>query len=117
MFFLQIVVALVIFNVWMLRFDKPTNWRGGSAKNMIEEFGVYGLPVWSMLLVGFLKLLFATMLIVGLWERSYVMSAAFGLAILMFGAVLMHIKVKDPLKKTLPAFCMLCFCIFLTVGI
>ena len=45
---IQIVIALAIFNVWVLRLNKSTNWRGGSASNMKEEFKAYGLPEWFM---------------------------------------------------------------------
>ena len=64
---IQVAVALGIYNVWLLRFGKSTNWRGGTARTLKEEFAVYGLPGWFMRVVGFLKLLFATLLIVGLW--------------------------------------------------
>jgi hypothetical protein len=104
---IQIVIALAIFNVWILRFRKPTDWRGGEARNMREEFEVYGLPGWFLGLVGFLKLLFAALLIVGIWFPPLTIPAAVGMAVLMLGAVLMHLKVKDPLKKSLPAFSLL----------
>jgi uncharacterized membrane protein YphA (DoxX/SURF4 family) len=57
--------------------------------------------------VGFLKLAFAACLIVGIWFPVLTRPAAIGLALLMLGAVAMHIKVKDPLKKSLPALTML----------
>lgn len=101
---LQIIIALGIFNVWILRFGKASSWRGGEAKNMKEEFKVYGLPSWFVGVIGFLKVLFAVMLIVGLWLPLLVQPAAIGIAVLMLGAIIMHIKVKDPLKKSLPAF-------------
>ena len=113
---LQIVVALGIFNVWVLRFGKSTDWRGGSAVNMKEEFEVYGLPTWSMRVVGFLKLLFATCLIAGIWIPALTRPAACGIAVLMLGAVAMHIKVKDPLKKSLPAFTMLVLSLIVVAG-
>ena len=47
------------------------------------------------------------MLIVGVWVPHLTVPAAGGMAALMLGAVLMHAKVKDPVKKTLPAFTML----------
>jgi uncharacterized membrane protein YphA (DoxX/SURF4 family) len=103
----QIVIALGLFNVWVLRYGKSTDWRGGSAANMKEEFQVYGLPPWSVQVVGFLKLLFAACLIAGIWLPALTRLAAVGVAVLMVGAVAMHIKVKDPLKKSLPAFTML----------
>ncbi len=52
---LKIVVALSLFNVWLIQKDKPTKWRGGNAQTIVEEFQVYGLPVWMCYLVGFLK--------------------------------------------------------------
>lgn len=104
---LQIIIALGIFNVWILRFGKSSNWRGGEAKNMKEEFQVYGLPSWFVGVIGFLKILFALMLVIGLWIPALVQPAATGIAVLMLGAIVMHIKVKDPLTKSLPAFSLL----------
>ena len=108
---IQIIIALGIFNVWLLRYGKPTGWRGGNAKNMKEEFAIYGLPNWMVGLIGFLKVLFAVLLIVGIWYPLVVRPSALGIAILMLGAIIMHIKVKDPLKKSLPAFTMLVLCL------
>jgi len=113
---IQIVIALGIFNVWLLRFGQPTGWRGGSAANMKEEFAVYGLPEWSVQTVGFLKLLFAACLIAGIWFPALTRPAAIGIGILMLGAVAMHIKVKDPLKKSLPALTMLVFSVIVAAA-
>jgi len=111
----QIVIALGILNVWILRYGKPTSWRGGDAKNMKQEFAVYGLPGWFMTLVGSVKLLLAGLLIAGVWVPVLTRPAAIGMAVLMLGAVSMHVKVKDPLKRSLPAFTMLVLCIFVAV--
>lgn len=107
---IQVIIALGIYNVWLLRFGKATEWRGGTAKDMKEEFEVYGLPSWFVGLVGFLKLLFATLLIVGIWYQPVVRPAAIGMAVLMLGAISMHVKVDDPLVRSLPAFTMLVLC-------
>ncbi len=106
---IQIIIALGIFNVWILRFSKTSEWRGGDATNMKEEFAVYGLPEWVMKVVGALKLLLAAGLIAGIWWPKFTPVAAYGIAILMLGAIAMHFKVKDPLKKSLPAFTLLVF--------
>jgi uncharacterized membrane protein YphA (DoxX/SURF4 family) len=113
---IQVVVALGIFNVWLLRFGKSTDWRGGAATNMKEEFQVYGLPGWSVQVIGLLKLLCAVCLIVGIWVQPLTRPAAVGLAILMLGAVAMHIKVQDPLKKSLPALTMLVLCVIVAAS-
>ena len=39
----QIGAGLWILNVWILRFNKETEFRGGDAKNMLEEFQTYGI--------------------------------------------------------------------------
>ena len=104
---IQLVIALGIFNVWILRYGKSTNWRGGTAKTMREEFEVYGLPVWFMQCIGGLKILLAALLIAGIWISALTMPAAIGMAVLMSGAIIMHFKVKDPLQKSMPAFTML----------
>jgi len=103
----QIVVALGIFNVWILRFGKATSYRGGSASNMKEEFDHYGLPSGSVYVIGALKLLCASLLLVGLFVPAATRPGAVGLVILMLGAVSMHLKVRDPLRKAVPAITML----------
>ncbi|MEM6552733.1 MAG: DoxX family protein [Planctomycetota bacterium] len=103
----QIVIALGIFNVWFLRFNKPTAYRGGTATNLREEFAAYGLPPWFMYTIGFLKVSLAILLLVGLALPTLVFPAALGMAALMLGAIAMHLKVKDPPKRAAPAATML----------
>lgn len=99
----QLIIALGILNVWLLRFNKATAYRAGTATNMREEFDSYGLPLWFMWVVGGLKILFALSLLVGFWLPELIRPAAIGMAILMLGAIGMHIKVGDALKKAVPA--------------
>ena len=112
---IQILLALVILNVWILRVGKATDYRGGDAKNMKEEFAVYGLPPWCLYAVGFFKIVFAIMLIAGTVVPELTVPAAAGLGVLMLGAVLMHAKVKDTLSKTLPALTMLVLCLLVVL--
>jgi len=56
---LQCIVAISILNVWLVQNKKTTQWRGGKAKTLIEEFKVYGLPVWSCYAIGTLKVVLA----------------------------------------------------------
>jgi len=112
----QIIVALGIFNVWVVRPGRATPFRGGNAKNMREEFAVYGLPAWFMILVGTLKLMCATLLLAGLWFPTLTQPAAIALAVLMLGAVSMHVKVRDPLKKALPSVCVLLMSLVVAFG-
>lgn len=105
----KIIIALGILNVWLLRFNKPTEWRGAGAGSMNEEFAKYGLPTWFVPIIGFLKLGFATLLVISIFQDAYDLAfiGAVGMGILMVGAIAMHIKINDPLKRSLPAFLML----------
>jgi hypothetical protein len=103
----QIIIAIGLVNVWLVRFHKPTKYRGAGAGNMADEFTAYGLPKWFMYLVGMGKILIATLMIVGFWVPMVVYPASALLVLLMVGAVSMHIKVRDPFIRSLPALLML----------
>ena len=100
---LQLIIAVGLINVWLLRFKKATDYRGGDATNMKEEFIAYGLPVWLMYFVGAMKISIAIMLIISFWVEELLVYNLVALAVLMIAAVFMHVKVKDPIKKSYPA--------------
>ncbi len=107
---LQIGVALGLLNVWLLRFGQNTQYRGGNAQTMRQEFEVYGLPGWFTFVVGVLKVGAALCLLAGLWVHVLVLPAAALIGVLMLGALAMHLKVKDPWMKSLPALVVLVAC-------
>jgi len=107
---LQLIVALGILNVWLLRSGRATPFRGGGAKTLREEFAVYGLPYWFMCVVGVLKVGLALCLLAALWFHRVSQPAAIGLGLLMLGAFVMHLKVKDPVKKALPSIAVFALC-------
>ena len=104
---LQVVVALGLLNVWLVRAGASTAYRGGSAQSLRAEFAAYGLPDWMFYAVGFLKITSAVLLIAGIWIPALIIPPAAIVAVLMIGALAMHAKVRDPLIKSLPAFLML----------
>ena len=112
---LQIVIAVGILNVWLLRFRQPSAWRGGSANNMREEFAAYGLPSAVLYSAGFLKVLCALLLLSSLWIPSVAMPACGLIALLMLGAVAMHVKIGDPIKKSLPAATLFVFSLLVVI--
>jgi DoxX-like family len=113
---LQIAVAAGLLNVWLLRFQRSTPYRGGDARSMREEFAVYGLPGWFRSVIGTLKVGSALCLIAGLWLRFLVFPAALLVAVLMLGALAMHLKIRDPLKKSVPALVMLALSTAICLG-
>ena len=100
---INLIIALGILNVWLIRFNKKTSFRGGEAKNLKDEFKVYGLPEWMFFTVGFLKISLAILLIIGIWYKFLNIYTTISMAILMIGAIFMHYKVSDPFSKSLPA--------------
>lgn len=104
---LQMVVGLGLLNVWLVRTRSATPYRGGAAQTLRGEFAAYGLPGFAFYLVGALKIGAAILLIAGVWFAFPVREAAGVVAVLMIGAIAMHLKVGDPLLKSLPAALML----------
>ena len=116
---LKIIVGLSLLNVWLLQYNKPSRWRGGDAKTMMEEFVAYGLGSTLCYVVGFLKVGFSIVLIASIKFQSLgefsdanlELVAASVLGALLTGSILMHIKIKDALIKSFPAALFLLFCL------
>lgn len=108
---LQAIVGISLINVWLVQNKKPTKWRGGDAKTIVEEFKVYGLPVWMCYVVGTLKVAFAIGLLAGIFFPVLVVPSAIGLAVLLTGSIVMHLKISDLLFKSFPAFLFLLMCL------
>ena len=107
---LQLITALGLLNVWLLRSSSSTSYRGGNAQSLKEEFSTYGLPGAAFYVVGTLKVGAAVALLIGMWVPTLVQPAASLVAVLMVGAVSMHVKVGDPIVKSVPALGMLALC-------
>ena len=112
----QIIAALGLLNVWLLRANRSTEYRGADATNMREEFAAYGLPAWTVVVVGVLKVGAALALIAGIWYRPLVLPAALLICVLMLGALAMHVRIHDPLRKSAPAAGMLVLAVFIALG-
>lgn len=102
----QLIVGFVVINVWTFRFNRSTDWRGGTAANMVDEFKVYGLSETICSLVRVIKITLAAGLLIGVVYPAITKYAAAGMLFMMLSAVGFHIKVKDPVKKALPALTM-----------
>lgn len=103
----QVIVGLGLLNVWLIRAGNATAYRGGDAQNLKEEFATYGLPSAVFYIVGGLKIVSGVLLLTGLAFAPVVAPAAAVVAILMAGALTMHLKVGDPASKSVPATLML----------
>ncbi len=102
---LQIITASSILFVWVVRYE-----------NIISEFQQYQLPVWLRDMVGILKLSFAIMLLVGIFNEKLKLLGSSGLVLLMLAALLTHLKVKNPFHKALPSLTLLTFSTLILVS-
>ena len=91
---LKIITAVTVFFVWVVRYG-----------NIKKEFVDYNLPNWGRDPVGILKISFTLMLQSS--DNQVVIIGSSGIAILMTAALIMHLKIKNPLFKMIPAFIML----------
>lgn len=99
----QLIVGLGILNVWLLRSQQATSYRGGASKTLQEEFAAYGLPKLVFYIVGAFKISAAIALLAGILLPGLVQPAATIMIGLMIGAIVMHFKVKDAPIKFVPA--------------
>ncbi|WP_415830567.1 DoxX family protein, partial [Gillisia limnaea] len=97
---LKVIVGLSILNVWLIQPKKPTKWRGGNAKTIVEEFKVYGLSKSFCYVIGFLKVGLALILLASIQFEALTLIGSLGLTGLLLGSIIMHIKVKDELYKS-----------------
>ena len=109
---LSIAVGLTVINVWLFRSNKSTSYRGGEASSLLEEFQVYGLDDY-FLIIGIVKVSLAIMLLLSLYFKKLSFFASSGIAIMMLVAVYMHINVGDEIIKSMPASIMLTSCLII----
>ncbi len=100
---LSLIISLTILNVWLIRFDSNSIYRGGEAKNMIQEFEEYGFNENIVYIVGFLKVSAALVLLLGIYYNKLIFPAALTISLFMISAVIMHFKVSDELIKFMPS--------------
>jgi hypothetical protein len=109
---LSIAVGLTVINVWLFRSNKSTSYRGGDASSLLEEFQVYGLDDY-FLIIGIVKVSLAIMLLLSLYFKKLSFFASSGIAVMMLVAVYMHINVGDEIIKSIPASVMLTSCLII----
>ena len=112
----HVSIILGIFYAWTIGFNRESKYRPGRAKNMKEEFIVYGLPFWFMYTIGAVKLILSTLLIFGFFYPFLLKPVAAALCVVMASAVLMHLKIReDKLIKALPSYYIFCSSFFLLI--
>ena len=107
---LKLIVALGILNVWLVRRERSTAYRGQGAQTMREEFAVYGLPGWVYAPTGVVKVGLAGALLTSIWVPAVAQPAALVHGAIMLVAFALHLKVSDPATKSMPSLAVLAMC-------
>jgi len=87
---IKVVIAVSIFFVWIVRYP-----------HIINEFEEYGFSHWFRDIMGIIKCIAATMLLIGSFEFTLIASST--LSILMLAAFVMHIKHSHTIVQMLPS--------------
>lgn len=87
---LQTFVAMSVIYVWVVRYPA-----------VLADFTAFGLPDWLRDITGAAKLTGAALLL-GVGDNLDVIGAGI-IAAFMAAALVMHLKVKNPLAKMLPS--------------
>ena len=100
---LIVLVAITVLSAWTYRLNLETIYRGGDAKNMIEEFSAYGLTQTTMVVVGVFKVVLALMLLLGLKFKKLIVPAALGMALFMTCLLYTSPSPRDRQKSRMPS--------------
>jgi uncharacterized membrane protein YphA (DoxX/SURF4 family) len=73
------------------------------AKYWVDVFNEIKLPHWFRVVTGVIQLVGAIILIIGYWYTEAIVWGAIWLGITMIGAIIAHVRVKDPFSKTAAA--------------
>ena len=91
-----IIIAQVVLGLLFLLIGSMTV----AGMNMfVENFRRFGYPQWFRIVTGSLEVLGGIGLLIGIWLPGLAALASAGLTLVMLGAVLTHLRTKDPLKK------------------
>jgi len=97
----QLLVAASVFYIWIFRFD-----------NIVRDFEHFKFSPIFRNTVGVVKLVIATLMVVGIWMPAVVFGAALGMTVLMLGAQWAHFRVGNPMAKRVPSALLLALCLF-----
>ncbi|EGA90947.1 DoxX family protein [Planococcus donghaensis MPA1U2] len=92
---LQVVLGVLFTG---LGFSKITG-----VKMQVDEFDRLKLPQWFRIVTGIVQLIGTIALVVGIWLPEWAAFGGLWIAVTMFFAAVAHIRVKHPVRDTIPA--------------
>ena len=107
---LQLFIGVSIMVIWIGRTTVASSYRVGEAKTLSQEFTEAGLTEGVYQVMRILKPIFAFLLVIGIVYDPFFIPCMTFTTLAMIGAVAAHVKVKDNIKKMIPAITLLVFC-------
>lgn len=68
-------------------------------KMFVDNFRHFGYPQWFRVVIGSLEVLGGLGLLIGIWLPWLAALASAGLTLVMLGAILTHLRIREPLQK------------------
>lgn len=84
-------------------------------KQQIQQFEHLKLPQWFRIVTGVVQLIGVVGLVIGFWYPSIAALAGLWAAMTMLGGFATHLKVKDPMSKSMPALILAIFAMIITL--
>ncbi|HLR79762.1 MAG TPA: DoxX family protein [Bacillota bacterium] len=97
------IILQIILGLGFLMFG----WMKFTSEQMVKGFEHFGLPQWFRIVTGIFEWIGAVGMIVGIWYPQIAIFSGIWLAIIMFFAIVTHIRAKDPLSQSTMAFVLL----------
>lgn len=84
-------------------------------KQQVEAFKHLNLPQWFRVVTGWVQLVGVAGLVIGFWNPGVTALAGLWLVITMLGAVIAHVRAKDPISQAIPAFILAILATIITI--
>ena len=107
---LQLFIGVSIMIIWIFRTTVASSDRVGNAQTLPEEFTEAGFTEGVYQVMRILKPIFAVLLVIGIVYDPFFVPCMTFTTLAMIGAVYAHVKVRDEIKKMIPAITLLVFC-------
>lgn len=102
----QLIVAACVVYVWTF-----------CLKTLIAEFKQFRLSEQVRSIIGVIKIILATLLVMAVWYPTPVLWPAMIMGLLMLAAQYYHFTGKTPLIKRAPSMMLLILCLFISLSV
>jgi putative oxidoreductase len=97
------VLSIVLQSLMTLVFLMSGSSKLAGVKQQVESFKHLGFPQGFRVFTGLVQIVGAALLVVGYWSTGIAELGGLWLGVIMLGAVLAHLRVKDSFGKLIPA--------------